>query len=272
MLFFSSENNSLGKFDCHVDPFPFVDRKIALWSKYNWSFNLQSNWLQSPRSSNCWYENILLLVSSLKWRQAAKNVSIGSIKKCIWANKFGNGRTEQMQYLHKTAFKRPVLLICTGVETASLFSELQWCELYSSVLFPLADSPLLVVALLWIQWMTSHLIAWEVLAWCTSTRWWVILGREAQIDGFVLIYVWDGKACLFIFPTCVHRERKNTRSLRSVETLVQSRWWWRDPTNTPSHRSKMPWGMVYGQLRMPLKMVRKRRTKQFSFSSSDCIS
>lgn len=47
---------------------------------------------------------------------------------------------------------------------------------------------------------------------------------------------------LLISSKPFYRGRKSTPSLRSVATLVQSPCWWRDPTNTPSHRSKMPSG------------------------------
>lgn len=80
---------------------------------------------------------------------------------------------------------------------------------------------------------------------------------------FECIIVKNAKEELFIFSKPFYRERKSSRSLRSVGTLVQSPCWWRDPTNTPSHRSKMPSGMVYGQSRTPLKMVRAEATSEW---------
>lgn len=59
-------------------------------------------------------------------------------------------------------------------------------ELFLRVV-PSAGSLSLAVALPWIQLMTSHLIAWEMLVWFMSTHWWVIyLSFLDEIFGYIL--------------------------------------------------------------------------------------
>lgn len=68
----------------------------------------------------------------------------------------------------------------------------------------------------------------------------------------------------FVFRSnraCCNRERRSTRSSRSVGTLARWRCWSKDRTNTRWCRSKMPWEMACAPSKTPSRTVRVEAQK-----------